>query len=584
VIVILTPTYTHTMRTLTTFLLIIGLFSLLQAQNPSKKPNFLRKKETSYVKHVGVEVGGVGGVMLYTGDLHSNRYFLKQMSASAGGFARYHLNESFSARANFLIGKIKGDDDRNYPDHPDSGRKFSFSNTLTEFGVALEWEPLSYQRYVVKNTFTRTLSPYFSIGMGLLYGKPTVDYNETYNISAAAQIAADKAATTSTHFTVPFGAGIRYDLTPQITVGVEGFFRFPFTDYLDGVSLSGNPKRHDWYYTGMANVAYRLEYHRDGDKDGIEDKKDACPDIVGILATNGCPDRDGDDVADELDICPDQKGVAALGGCPDRDKDGVADKEDNCPDQKGLPVYRGCPDTDGDGIIDSRDDCPNQKGSIAFNGCLDSDGDGISDKQDPCPNQKGSKADNGCPPKDLDMDGIPDRDDLCPDKAGLKIDNGCPAKDADEDGIADRDDNCPNISGIRENKGCPVVTPENNAATIVKEDKEVFEEALYGIEFETGSAVIKSSSFAILNKVFEVLNRRKNFNFEIAGHTDNVGSEKINQQLSDARAKAVYTYLTKKGIDNQRFTTRGYGSTLPVADNKSAAGRLKNRRVEFVLK
>jgi outer membrane protein OmpA-like peptidoglycan-associated protein len=124
----------------------------------------------------------------------------------------------------------------------------------------------------------------------------------------------------------------------------------------------------------------------------------------------------------------------------------------------------------------------------------------------------------------------------------------------------------------------------SSSSTITSEETEVFNEALYGIQFETGSAVITNASFSILNKVYNVMHNRSSFNFEIGGHTDNQGNRVTNQRLSESRAKAVYNYLTKKGIAASRLTYTGYGDTNPVADNGSAAGRAKNRRVQFTVK
>lgn len=68
---------------------------------------------------------------------------------------------------------------------------------------------------------------------------------------------------------------------------------------------------------------------------------------------------------------------------------------------------------------------------------------------------------------------------------------------------------------------------------------------------------------------------------EIGGHTDNVGSEEANRVLSENRSKSVVDYLISKGIDASRLTWKGYGESVPVADNESDEGRAKNRRTEF---
>jgi len=101
------------------------------------------------------------------------------------------------------------------------------------------------------------------------------------------------------------------------------------------------------------------------------------------------------------------------------------------------------------------------------------------------------------------------------------------------------------------------------------------------IFFETGKSVLKQPSFVELDRVVSFLNDNPTIKAEIQGHTDNVGKPDANQKLSAARAKAVTDYLVSKGIDPVRLTSKGYGSTLPVADNKTATGKATNRRVEF---
>ena len=84
--------------------------------------------------------------------------------------------------------------------------------------------------------------------------------------------------------------------------------------------------------------------------------------------------------------------VAFNFGGKDTDGDGIYDKDDACPEVPGLAAFNGCPDSDGDGIEDSKDTCPNTPGLAEFNGCPDSDGDGVSDNNDKCPNTAGLKS------------------------------------------------------------------------------------------------------------------------------------------------------------------------------------------------
>ena len=105
----------------------------------------------------------------------------------------------------------------------------------------------------------------------------------------------------------------------------------------------------------------------------------------------------------------------------------------------------------------------------------------------------------------------------------------------------------------------------------------------YKIEFETGSANIKSGSYKLLDEIFESAVVAEGLKLGVYGHTDNQGSDNINVPLSQKRAEAVKSYLLKKGLKQNQIEAKGYGSEKPIADNSTDAGRSKNRRVEIVL-
>jgi outer membrane protein OmpA-like peptidoglycan-associated protein len=107
--------------------------------------------------------------------------------------------------------------------------------------------------------------------------------------------------------------------------------------------------------------------------------------------------------------------------------------------------------------------------------------------------------------------------------------------------------------------------------------------AANNILFVTGSAKLQPKSFKGLNEVVKIMKENPEMKLAIDGHTDNVGKDELNQKLSDNRAAAVRTYLVSKGVDESRITSAGHGETMPIADNKTAAGRTKNRRVELKL-
>ena len=105
--------------------------------------------------------------------------------------------------------------------------------------------------------------------------------------------------------------------------------------------------------------------------------------------------------------------------------------------------------------------------------------------------------------------------------------------------------------------------------------------ALY-INFETGKALIKPESENIIDQVAQLLKENAALKISVEGHTDNVGTAPANQTLSENRAKAVMNAIIAKGIDKARLSSKGWGQTKPIADNKTDDGKAKNRRVEIV--
>jgi OOP family OmpA-OmpF porin len=265
-------------------------------------------------------------------------------------------------------------------------------------------------------------------------------------------------------------------------------------------------------------------------------------------------------------------GLSIKFGGTDTDGDGIFDKDDACPDVAGIAAFNGCPDTDGDGIEDSKDSCPNEAGLAELNGCPDSDGDGIADKDDKCPTVAGLKALAGCP--DTDGDGVTDADDKCPTNAGPAANNGCPWPDTDGDGVLDKDDKCPSVKGTVANDGCPEVSEA------VLKSLNAYAKTIL---FDTGKASIQKQSAGVLNDIIDILKEYTNAKFTVEGHTDSVGSDALNQKLSDARALSVKEYLTENGIDAFRLSAIGYGESKPIDKNTTSKGRANNRRVEINL-
>lgn len=243
----------------------------------------------------------------------------------------------------------------------------------------------------------------------------------------------------------------------------------------------------------------------------------------------------------------------------DADRDGVPDDVDRCSDTPyGLAVDKdGCSlDTDFDGVPDSFDKCPGTVYGV------------IVDK-------------NGCVP-DGDLDGVPDSIDKCPTTPeGVIVDkDGCTA-DSDNDGVPDYLDKCAGTpSGVMVDKdGCPTVKEEVKAPEKVT--------MTLHIEFDTAKSVIKKKYHKEIKKVADFMKEHPDAKAVIEGHTDNVDkfhNPENNIKLSQARAESVRQYLIDNfGIDASRITAVGYGPNKPIANNDTAAGRKKNRRVEAVI-
>ncbi|HEX3903901.1 MAG TPA: OmpA family protein [Polyangia bacterium] len=215
------------------------------------------------------------------------------------------------------------------------------------------------------------------------------------------------------------------------------------------------------------------------------------------------------------------------------------------------------PDTDHDGIPDSVDKCPTEP----------EDKDGFEDA-------------DGCPDPDNDADGILDNVDKCPmepeDKDGFEDADGCPDPDNDKDGVLDAADKCPNDPGPPDNDGCP----KKYEHIVVTQEKIELKQKIF---FDTNKATIQARSFSLLDEIAAVLKSRSTMTVRIEGHTDSRGKHDHNMQLSQSRAESVRQHLVGLGVDMSRMEAKGYGPDQPIETNKTAAGREKNRRVEFFI-
>ena len=211
--------------------------------------------------NAGYEIGGSIGVFVYQGDLApSATGSFKTMQPGIQLFVNKPLHTAFSARLNLAISRLRGDD-ASY-DHPAyrQQRNFNFRSSLVELSGLMMWSPLRRTRE------EKGLAPYLLAGAGISFLNIKRDgsgINTTYfggdGSAMVANLAADEAhRLPRTIPVIPLGAGIRYTLSPRLSVSAEAAYRLVFTDYLDGFSQAANPSQNDHYHSLTAGVTYRI--------------------------------------------------------------------------------------------------------------------------------------------------------------------------------------------------------------------------------------------------------------------------------------------------------------------------------------
>jgi OmpA-OmpF porin, OOP family len=242
---------------------------------------------------------------------------------------------------------------------------------------------------------------------------------------------------------------------------------------------------------------------------------------------------------------------------------------------KAKPANLSPKDSDKDGTPDQDDSCKTVPGSPRYHGCPipDTDHDGINDEEDSCKTNPGPRRYNGCPIPDTDQDGINDEEDSCKTIPGPRRYNGCPIPDRDQDGLNDEVDGCPDQPGPPENRGCPVIKPAmKSRAQLVAAN----------VIFQSNSAKLAKSSYPAIRELADSMQTNPELELLIEGYTDNTGNPAYNQKLSMERSEAVKKVLVNMGVSELRIQAKGFGQNNPIADNRTSAGKMLNRRVAFV--
>lgn len=214
------------------------LFALLSASLPAQS---------------GIELGIMAGPSFYQGDVTNSHFWeFKETSVGIGLFARFPVNVSWNMRAGLSYVRIAGTD----LDNADRDRRaFAFHNNMVEFSLVSEFEPWAGNRVAG----SMPVSPYFVFGSGLIYTNPQVDFSRFTGDLLTRNVIRDRDTPYSkVRVIIPIGVGVKVPMGESWLVGMEAAVRYPFSDYLDGISYSANPEKNDWYALIGVTLAKKL--------------------------------------------------------------------------------------------------------------------------------------------------------------------------------------------------------------------------------------------------------------------------------------------------------------------------------------
>lgn len=376
-------------------------------------------------------------------------------------------------------------------------------------------------------------NPYIYAGIGLLH------YNvDTKPLAVSPKPVLDNGWTG----VIPFGVGTEVKLSDELALDLSVGANYSLTENLNYYKIEDF---NDAYLNLGVGLTYSGEsLYSDKDQDGLTKKEEL---ELGTDPNN--PDTDGDGLKDGAE-------VKQYGTDPrkvDTDGDGLSDGDE-------VLKYKTNPlkvDTDGDGLSDY-DEIMKYK-TDPLN--ADTDGDGLKDgeeinmfKTDPL------KA-------DTDGDGLTDGEEVLKYKTD-------PLK-ADTDGGTVND-------GVEVKRGTNPLDASDDVPKVITEvEKELSFDIVH---FGFNKSQLSKKEKKNLDKAYEVLSTSTNPKVNLAGHCDGIGSDKVNNKLSEKRANIVKNYLVKKGLNTDVIKVEGFGKSKPVASNKNAKGRAQNRRVEITAK
>jgi outer membrane protein OmpA-like peptidoglycan-associated protein len=360
----------------------------------------------------------------------------------------------------------------------------------------------------------------------------------------------DSAYKVNTTIHIPAGFGFEIPVSRSFTFNFDFGARLmdDYTDQWKGHVTPNQPSSpgvFDWYPTGRAgfNIYFGGSDSDDDDGDGLTNDEER------KYGTNPYrADSDGDGLKDGDEIWRHNTNPLKS----DTDADLLTDGDEVL---KYL-TFPNKPDSDGDGLFDGDEVLKHDTNPMR----PDTDGDGLTDSDE--------VRKHGTNPSKADTDGdtLTDGDELVQYKTDPRN------KDTDNGSVDD---------GTEVKRGTNPLDPRDD--TTKKELKTEVGKAvvLEGIVFRTGSAVITKVSEEILTLALNTLVQNPDMTVEIRGHTDDTGSRRTNDVLSQRRADAVKQWLVNRGVAASRIRAVGYGQDYPIDTNLTKEGRQRNRRIEF---
>ena len=197
------------------------------------------------------EFGVFVGATAFQGDVVEKTVDFKELNLGFGAFYRHYSSSKFSFRIGVSAGSFSGDD-ANSTESFQVARGYSFKSTIVDLTAIAEWNILGINIYGPTSYDQSNFSPYLLFGIGGSMYNPTVTTTNTE--LKPLDLGKEYPAFS---MVVPLGLGLKY-ATAQVTVGIEASVRAGLTDYLDGISKSGNADNNDWYGFYGINAAYRL--------------------------------------------------------------------------------------------------------------------------------------------------------------------------------------------------------------------------------------------------------------------------------------------------------------------------------------